>query len=172
MRARVLLVAAAVFAVTAASTGEIAAEAQAPPAKKEQRLVSSACPIPGQFRHAFVSAARKTGVPLSLLVAVAYEESRMDPGARSHAGAEGLLQLMPATAAELEADPSVPAANVLAGARYLARMRVRFGDERLALAAYNAGPTAVEAAGGAPTTETLTYVANVEARAARLIACG
>jgi soluble lytic murein transglycosylase-like protein len=96
----------------------------------------------------------------------------MDPEARSHAGAQGLLQVMPATAAELGADASVPAANVLAGSRYLERMIDRFGDQSLALAAYNAGPSAVERAGGAPTNETLAYVANVQARQAALSACG
>jgi soluble lytic murein transglycosylase-like protein len=161
---------AALFAVTATFTGvEIAAEAQSPP--KQTRALSAACPIPREFRRAFVTASRRTGVSLSLLVAVAYEESRMEPVARSHAGAQGLLQVMPATAAELEADANVPAANVLAGARYLERMLTRFRDVGLALAAYNAGPTAVAKAAGAPTGETLTYVANVEARASSLSGC-
>ena len=95
----------------------------------------------------------------------------MEPAARSHAGAQGLLQVMPATAAELEADANLPAANVLAGARYLERMLTRFRETGLALAAYNAGPTAVAKAAGAPTGETLTYVANVEARASSLSRC-
>ena len=60
-------------------------------------------------------------MPLSLLVATAYEESRMNPKAHSGAGATGLLQLMPATARELRVDGDDPAANVLAGARYLGR---------------------------------------------------
>jgi soluble lytic murein transglycosylase-like protein len=131
------------------------------------------CPIPSQFAAAFVRAARTEHVPLGLLVAVAWQESRFDPAARSGAGAEGLLQLMPSTARELRLDPSLPEANVLAGARYLRRMLDRFhGDVELALAAYNAGPTAVAAAGGAPTFETLTYVENVEASRQSLAACG
>jgi soluble lytic murein transglycosylase-like protein len=68
---------------------------------------------------------------------------------------------MPATAAALELDPDLPQQNVLAGARYLRQMLDRFETPDLALAAYNAGPTAVEATGGAPGQETLTYVANV-----------
>jgi soluble lytic murein transglycosylase-like protein len=129
------------------------------------------CPVPAPFRAAFAGAAAKTGVPLALLVATAYEESRMDPRARSHAGAQGLLQLMPATARELRIDGNDPKANVLAGARYLRQMLDRFGTVDLALAAYNAGPTAVARAGAAPTLGTLRYVQNVQARAGRLLSC-
>jgi soluble lytic murein transglycosylase-like protein len=133
------------------------------------RVVGGApCPVPERFRASFARAAARTGVPLSLLVATAYEESQMDPSARSGAGAKGLLQLMPATARELRLDGDDPAANVLAGAMYLRRMIDRFGSVDLALAAYNAGPTAVERAGRAPTVETLRYVKNVEARALML----
>ena len=96
----------------------------------------------------------------------------MDPDARSHRGALGLLQLMPATARELNADASVPSENVRAGALYLRKMLARFdGDLDLALSAYNAGPAAVERAGGAPSLETLSYVENVKSRAATLNAC-
>lgn len=96
----------------------------------------------------------------------------MDPDARSRAGAHGLLQLMPATARELDIDAAIPSENVRAGARYVARMLERFdGDLTLALAAYNAGPSAVVRAGGAPTLETLAYVLNVEARASALASC-
>jgi len=78
---------------------------------------------------------------------------------------------MPATAHELRLDGTDPATNVLAGARYLKQMLNRFGTLDLALAAYNAGPTAVDRAGGAPTVETLRYVKNVELRASRLAGC-
>jgi soluble lytic murein transglycosylase-like protein len=170
--ARALAVAVAVFAVA----GALVAEAETPAGKrgaKQSSPAPSACPIPDAFRPAFAVAARQTRIPLSLLVAVAYEESRMDPHARSHKGAQGLLQLMPATARELEADAAVPKENVLAGARYLERMLDRFdGNVDLALAAYNAGPAAVTKAGGAPSLETLAYVLNVKARAATLAACG
>jgi len=129
------------------------------------------CPIPEVFRPAFLAAADDTGLPLSLLVAVAWEESQMVPDARSHAGAEGLLQLMPGTAAEVDVDARTPAGNVLAGARYLERMLDRFDNADLALAAYNAGPTAVERAGGAPSAETRAYVANVTSRWRSLAGC-
>jgi soluble lytic murein transglycosylase-like protein len=94
----------------------------------------------------------------------------MDPSALSGAGARGLLQLMPGTARELGVVSDDPAANVLAGARYLRQLLDRFGNVELALAAYNAGPTAIERAGHAPVTS-LRYAKNVEARAAVLTAC-
>ena len=141
--------------------------------KKLVLAVPTGCPVPAQFASAFATAARNEHLPLGLLVAVARQESRFDPAARSGAGAQGLLQLMPSTARELELDPTVPESNVLAGARYLRRMLDRFhGDVDLALAAYNAGPTAVERAGGAPTFATLTYVQNVRASWRSFPACG
>lgn len=82
----------------------------------------------------------------------------MDPGALSPAGARGLLRVMPSTARALRIDGDDPAANVLAGARYLRLLLDRFGSVELALSAYNAGPAAVERAGGAPTIATLRYV--------------
>lgn len=129
------------------------------------------CPIPRQFRSAFVAAARDTSLPLPLLVAVGEIESNFRPDAVSEAGARGLLQLMPTTAAELRLDPDHPRSNVLAGARYLRLLLDRFGSTDLALAAYNAGPTVVERTGGAPSAATLTYVANVTARWRALAGC-
>ena len=119
------------------------------------------CPIPTRFRKAFVAAARETRLPLSLLTAVARVESEFQPGATSSAGARGLLQVMPTTDEEFELDVEHPTQNVLAGARYLRLQFDHFSSSDLALAAYNAGPTAVANAGGAPGDETLTYVADV-----------
>jgi len=119
------------------------------------------CPVPARYRAAFQGAAQDTHLPLALILAVGRVESNLDHKARSEAGAQGLLQVMPVTAAELNLDASRPRSNVLAGARYLKEMIARFGSTNLALAAYNAGPGAVERAGGAPATETLSYVANV-----------
>jgi len=124
--------------------------------------------VPRSFR---ARASALTGVPRSLLVATAYEESRMDPGALSPAGARGLLQVMPSTARALRLDGDDPAANVLAGARYLRLLLDRFGSVELALSAYNAGPAAVERTGGAPTIATLRYVKNIEAREPSLLGC-
>jgi soluble lytic murein transglycosylase-like protein len=131
----------------------------------------AACPVPKAFRSAFAAAAAQTRVPLPLLVATAYEESRMDPAARSAAGAKGLLQVMPSTARALRLDGDDPTANVFAGARYLRQLLDRFDSLELALAAYNAGPTAVERAGGAPTIATLRYVKNIEARTSSVAGC-
>jgi soluble lytic murein transglycosylase-like protein len=130
------------------------------------------CPIPPQFRPAFADAARETQLSLALLTAVARVESEFQPGALSDAGALGLLQVMPTTAQELNLDADHPTENVLAGARYLRLQIDRFRSSDLALAAYNAGPTAVDEAGGAPSDETLTYVADVTAIWRSLAGCG
>jgi soluble lytic murein transglycosylase-like protein len=104
-------------------------------------------------------------------VSVAQVESNLDQEATSAAGAQGLLQVMPPTAAALRLDSERPETNVLAGARYLKLMMDRFRSADLALAAYNAGPTAVDHYGGAPSRETLTYVANVNRLWQRLQGC-
>jgi soluble lytic murein transglycosylase-like protein len=168
---RAALLALVLLTVVAESTRLESSNAKPPARRAVAPELGPACPVPAPFRSAFATAAAKTGVPLSLLVATALVESRMDPSAKSHAGARGLLQLMPATARELRLDGDDPATNVLAGARYLRQMLDRFGSVDLALAAYNAGPTAVERAGAAPTVGTLRYVQNVEARAGQLLGC-
>jgi soluble lytic murein transglycosylase-like protein len=127
--------------------------------------------MPARYRNAFEAAARETNLPLPLLLSVARVESNLDHSARSSAGAVGLLQVIPRTAAKLGLDATKPTSNVLAGARYLKLMLARFGSPDLALAAYNAGPTAVDRSGGAPSTETLTYVANVDHLWQRLQGC-
>jgi soluble lytic murein transglycosylase-like protein len=129
------------------------------------------CPLPNRYRAAFENAARDTHVPLALLVAVARVESNLNHSALSPAGARGLLQVMPPTAAELRLNPDEPASNVLAGTRYLKQMLKRFDSSDLALAAYNAGPGAVQEAGGAPGAETIAYVANVNLLWQRLQGC-
>jgi soluble lytic murein transglycosylase-like protein len=145
------------------------AKAKAP---KKAMSTAQSCGIPTKFAPAFRNASRETGLSLALLSAVAWEESRMDPDALSGAGAEGLLQLMPSTAKTVAIAEKSPSANILAGARYLRMMVARFhGDLELALAAYNAGPTAVEKAGGAPSIGTLRYAKNVESRAIALAGC-
>jgi soluble lytic murein transglycosylase-like protein len=119
------------------------------------------CPGPAAYRPAFTRAARDTGLPLAMLVAVGQVESNFTADARSSADARGLLQVLPSTAAALRLDVDRPASNVLTGARYLVQLLDQFHSTDLALSAYNAGPPAVAAAGGAPTQETLDYVANV-----------
>jgi soluble lytic murein transglycosylase-like protein len=108
----------------------------------------------------FAQTASETGVSAQLLEAVAWAESRFRQNAVSSAGAIGVMQLMPATAAQLGVDPHDAAQNVSGGGRYLREMLDRFGgDTAQALAAYNAGPGVVARNhGGAPFAETQAYV--------------
>jgi soluble lytic murein transglycosylase-like protein len=119
------------------------------PAPKTVAASARRCPLPKRFRPAFERAARQTKLPLALLTAVARMESNLRHSAQTRH----------------------PPSNVLAGARYLRLMLDRFHSTDLALAAYNAGPTAVARAGGAPSAEVLTYVANVAALWRRLHGC-
>ena len=117
----------------------------------------------GNYKGAYLeiakAAARKHGIPEDLFLRLVQQESGWNPSAVSHAGATGLAQLMPGTAAKLGVDPSDPHQNLDGGARYLSMMYSKFGSWRLALAAYNAGPGAVEKHGGIPPfTETKNYV--------------
>lgn len=117
------------------------------------------------------AAAAAHDVPEALLRAVIEVESGFHADAVSPAGALGLMQLMPATARSLRvADARDPAANVDAGARYLRSLLARYGnDVPLALAAYNAGPLAVQRSGGIPRiAETQAYVPRVMLRYHRL----
>jgi soluble lytic murein transglycosylase len=107
--------------------------------------------------------AREQQLQPALVKAVIAAESNFDPQAVSRAGAQGLMQLMPATAEELGIqDPLRPVQNVRGGTRYLRLMIDRYGDLERALAAYNAGPTAVDRYGGVPPyRETRDYVKRV-----------
>jgi len=132
------------------------------------RADTSAEPGEGHPRAAAVgdlvhAAALRHGIDPDLIHAVIRAESDYDPYCRSHAGAMGLMQLMPGTAQALGVtDAWDPAQNVDGGARYLRQQLDRFGDLRLALAAYNAGPGAVSRYGGVPPyDETRTYVERV-----------
>ena len=110
------------------------------------------------------SAARTHKVDPNLIRAIAQIESCFDVNAVSRVGAEGVMQLMPATANELGVTDSFNAAqNIHGGALYIARMLKRFdNNHKLALAAYNAGPGAVEKHNGIPPyPETQAYVEKV-----------
>ncbi len=106
----------------------------------------------------------REGLTPDLLRAVIDKESAWMPCALSPTGAQGLMQLMPATAAELGVeDPFDPRQNVEGGARFLKQLMDRYGGNLvLALAAYNAGPTRVDLAGGVPDLpETMRYVSSI-----------
>lgn len=109
-------------------------------------------------------ASRRFGLETSLIKAVIKAESAFDSDAVSEKGAQGLMQLMPETASDLRvSDPFDPEENIFGGTRYLAMMMKRFNhDKRLAVAAYNAGPQAVEEYRGIPPyKETQTFVKRV-----------
>jgi soluble lytic murein transglycosylase-like protein len=109
-------------------------------------------------------AAARNGVSPAVLHGLIQQESGFDPNALSSAGASGLTQLMPGTASTLGvANTLDPAESIEGGARYLGELTTQFGgNTEDALAAYNAGPGAVEQYGGIPPyAETQSYVANV-----------
>lgn len=112
-------------------------------------------------------------VPAQIVEAVAWQESRFNHAAVSSKGARGVMQLLPTTASDLGVDPSDLRSNIDGGAAYLAQQLRRFGDVKLALAAYNAGPKAVERWGGVPPyAETQSYVRAIMARLAAAPAVG
>jgi soluble lytic murein transglycosylase-like protein len=124
-----------------------------------------------RFAPLVQAAARAHGLPEALLQAMIEVESGFDATAVSPKGAVGLMQLMPGTARALRVrDARDPAANVDGGARYLKDLLARYGNDlALALAAYNAGPGAVERSRGVPRIpETQAYVPRVIARYHRL----
>jgi soluble lytic murein transglycosylase-like protein len=177
MGVRLLLLAlvaavAAAFAYPGTTAAPVAPAAAAAGPRSVPPQRTRLCPVPARFRPAFEAAAADARLPLALLVAVATVESRFRAEARSPAGAHGLLQVLPSTAAALELDAYHVNENVLAGARYLRRMLDRFRSADLALAAYNAGPTAVEREGASPYDETVAYVARVTTVWRKLVGCG
>lgn len=113
----------------------------------------------GEYLEVARAAARKHGVPEDVFLRLVQQESGWNSGAVSVKGATGLAQLMPGTADRLGVDINDPGENLEGGARYLRMMYDRFGTWKLALAAYNAGPLAVEKHGGVPPyNETQNYV--------------
>jgi soluble lytic murein transglycosylase-like protein len=128
-----------------------------------QRRPAPRPPAGWQYDGIVGLAALQNDLPAALVKAVIAAESAFDAEAVSHAGAQGLMQLMPATARTLGVvDPLRPDQNVRGGVRYLRELVDRYGDLSLALAAYNAGPSAVDRYGGIPPyRETRAYVKRV-----------
>jgi soluble lytic murein transglycosylase-like protein len=124
----------------------------------------SSLPAAVPYGAEITAAARRRGIDPALLAGLIRQESGFNANAVSPAGARGLTQLMPGTAAGLGVtNPSDPAQSIEGGAKYLAQQLQRFGgDPARALAAYNAGPGAVERFGGVPPyAETQHYVQNI-----------
>ena len=108
------------------------------------------------------AASKATGVPAEIITAVMRQESGGNPNARSPVGAIGLMQFMPGTAAGMGINPADPDQAVLAGAKYLKANYEKFGSWKKAIAAYNAGPGAVQKYGGVPPyKETQGYVQRI-----------
>ena len=156
--------------LTAASSAAPAAASTAAPAGTTFAAAGgSALPAGVPYGAEITAAARRHGIDPALLAGLVRQESNFDPNAGSPAGARGLTQLMPATAAGLGVTDVTDLAQALeGGARYLAQQLQHFGgDVTKALAAYNAGPGAVERFGGVPPyAETQAYVRKVQAFAA------
>lgn len=146
----------ALFAAAASDSGAPEAATAVPDVPRLE-------PLSQPFQEAIDAAAQAHGLDPKLLHALVLTESAYRPAACSPAGACGLTQLMPATALELQvADRFDPVENLRGGADYLARQLLRFGDVRLALAAYNSGPNRVARLGRIPDIEeTRAYVATV-----------
>jgi soluble lytic murein transglycosylase-like protein len=120
--------------------------------------------VTADIQDLLTQAANQYGVPADLVIAQAQAESGGNPNAVSPAGAQGVMQLMPATAADLGVtDPFDPVQNIDAGVRYLSQMLSKFGgDVQLALAAYNWGPGNVSKNGYSNwPAETVNYVQKI-----------
>jgi soluble lytic murein transglycosylase-like protein len=127
-------------------------------------LAAPAVISPADLNEMLARAGHRHNLDVDLLASVVHAESGGNPQAVSRAGARGLMQLMPSTAASLGVENSFqPQENVRGGSAYLDELLTRYGDNlALALAAYNAGPEAVDRFGGIPPyAETRAYVARV-----------
>src|SRR5215510_13682968 len=142
------------------------------PAKNVTQLEASEIPTSGDpnLDSIILRAGEREGVDPRLIHAVIWQESKYDSEAHSHAGAQGLMQLMPATAKRFGCkDINSPEDNINAGTKYLSWLLKRFsGDVELTLAGYNAGEGAVDKYNGIPPyDETRNYVKSIATRYGR-----
>lgn len=121
-------------------------------------------PVPSYLASIITDAAATYHVDPNLVAAMAFKESRFDPNAVSWRGAQGILQLMPRTAAALGVKNAFdPRQNVFGATKYLAQLLQRFdGNIDMTLAAYNAGPELVAKVGPRPNAEAIDYVATIK----------
>ena len=158
------------FFVFSNLTGVLFSHVLAPVSAKEVAFqIPADIPTSGdpQLDRIIFEAGEEQGVDPRFIHAVIWQESKYEQHARSHAGAQGLMQLMPATAKRFGCDnPDDPAANVTAGTKYLGWLLKRFsGNVELALAGYNAGEGAVDKYDGIPPyNETRNYVKIISQR--------
>jgi soluble lytic murein transglycosylase-like protein len=142
--------------------------------RPQPRATGPAAAAPEEVSRALHDAAARHSVSHSLVEAVAWQESRFHQNAISPKGALGVMQLMPGTARRLGVDAMDLKGNIEGGVTYLGQMLARFrGDLPSALAAYNAGPEAVQRYGGVPPyAETKAYVAAILGRLSAVTTVG
>ncbi|GAB4481844.1 MAG: hypothetical protein Kow0088_24420 [Anaerolineales bacterium] len=153
-----------IFRLLDQSLGEGEIVTTLPAAVSRKTQTTGEVTVQGKFAEIIQQAAQKYNVDPKLIQAVIRAESNFNPKATSSAGAMGLMQLMPATAAGLGVeDPYDPKENIFGGTKFLSRLLKKYKqDVSLALAAYNAGPGAVDRYGGIPPyTQTRVYVQRV-----------
>jgi soluble lytic murein transglycosylase-like protein len=157
--------------VPQAPAGDFAAALQAAttadassPTAPQSESVAGAAGDSGEYDSVIEQTAERYGVDPAVLHGLIQQESGFDPNAQSSAGASGLTQLMPGTASSMGvSNPLNPTESIEGGARYLSQLMTQFGgNTEDALAAYNAGPGAVQQYGGIPPyAETQSYVSKV-----------
>jgi soluble lytic murein transglycosylase-like protein len=142
---------------------EVIDDGTTPPATARTQSGRSVPADANAFDHYIREASELYGMPFAFIKAVIHVESGFNPAAVSHAGAIGLMQLMPSTAASLDcADPFDARQNIMAGTLFLSTLSNQYrGDINLVLAAYNAGSGNVARAGGIPFEATQRYIARV-----------
>ena len=151
-----------VFARALGTGSATAAPATNPFGGSTTSTTNTTVPAGTPFAEEFVAAGQRHGISPTILAAVGFVESSYRTDAVSPAGAIGLMQLMPATAASLGVDPTDPSSAIDGAARLLSDFRDRFGSIELALAAYNVGPGTISNAGGiTPGSQAERYVTKV-----------